>query len=174
MRDISAVLIGLLPALIFWGLGEAERTAPEFFYAAAAAVAVSLAVYHLLRRWRHPSLLVLLTLGAPLLFYVYVAAEYPEFLFLFYGGCFLVVLAAVLGAVIAGAWSWSEVGGNIAYFCTALLLVIGLARGELAYAEAGLLTAGAFGITRLCQVDCFSWIFRAPRWIYRGLEKLWY
>ena len=64
-----------------------------------------------------------------------------------------------------------KVGGNIAYFCTALLLVIGLARGELAYAEAGLLTAGAFGITRLCQVDCFSWISQGARWIYRGLEN---
>ena len=34
MRDISAVLIGLLPALILWGAGEAERTVPNFYAAA--------------------------------------------------------------------------------------------------------------------------------------------
>ena len=137
MRDISAVLIGLLPALILWGLGEAERTAPEFFYAAAAAVAVSLAVYHLLRRWRHPSLLVLLTLGAPCCFTCMWRRNTPSSCFFSTEGASS-LFWAVLGAVIAGAWSWSGVGGNIAYFCTALLSSsdwpgeIGVCRGGLA------------------------------------------
>jgi hypothetical protein len=173
MKDLSASLAGLVPALILWRLGAIEQCVPQFFCAGAVTVAASLSVYYILRVWQHPALLTLLGLGIPLMFYVYVAVLRPIFLPLFYGAAGLILLASCTGALVTENWTWTGVGSNIAFFCTVLLLVLAIGRVELVYTEAGLLAAGAFGITRLCDVDLLSWCVRIPRWVYSGLEKLW-
>lgn len=174
MKDLSAGLVGFLPAVLLWQLGVIEQCVPEFFYAAAATVSVCFIIYHLLRNWDHPALLTLLSLGFPLMFYIFVAVVQPIFLPLFYGVAALLLLASCIGAFVAGNWSWSGVGTNIAFFCTVLLMVMAMGKVNLVYTEAGLLAAGAFGITRLCDVDLLGWCVWLPRWIYRGLEKIWF
>lgn len=174
MKDLSAGLAGFLPAIILWRLGVIEHWASEFFYAGAATVAVCLMIYYILRTWHHPALLTMLGLFIPLLYYIYVAVVHPIFLPLFYGAAALILLASSIGALIADNWSWSRVGANISFFCTVLLLVLAIGRIELVYTEAGLLATGAFGITRLCDVDLISWLGIIPRWVYKGLEKVWF
>src|SRR5690554_4023584 len=157
MKDLSAGLAGFLPALVLWRLGAIEQWVPQFLCAGAATVIICLIIYYSLRAWQHPALLTLLGLGIPLMYYTYVAVERPIFLPLFYGAAGLILLASCVGALVTDNWSWTGVGSNIAFFCTVLLLVLTIGRIELVYTEAGLLAAGAFGITRLCDVDLLSW-----------------
>lgn len=173
MKDLSAGLAGFLPAIILWRLGVIESCVPEFFYVAAATIAVCLVVYYILLAWHHPALLTLLGLFIPLLYYIYVAVMHPMFLLLLYAAVALILLSSCIGALIADNWTWSRVGSNIAFFSTVLLLVLAMGRIELIYTEAGLLAAGAYGITRLSDVDLISWMRIIPRGVYRGLEKIW-
>jgi len=168
--------MGLVPTLLLWQLGTIiDRAAPIFLLSGLIAVGLCLIVYHILHRWHHGTLLTILSLGLPLMYYIFVAASHPVFLPLFYGVIVLVVLAGVLGALVSGKWSWQGLAINIAFFFSVLLLVIFIgSRFELVYVEAGLLAAGAFGITRLCQMNLVSWMALVPRWIYKGMEKIWY
>jgi hypothetical protein len=167
--------MGMLPAVLLWRIGAIDRTAALFFYTAFAAIILCLLIYYILHRWHHAAAITLLTLGFPLLFYIFVAVLHPVFLPLFYGTAGLIVIAGVLGAAVSGNWSWAEIGKNLAFFCTVLLVALCIgSRFDLIYVEAGLLASGAFGITRLCDIDMVSWLSHAPRWIARGMHKVWY
>ena len=167
--------MGMLPAVSLWLIGAIDRDDPVFFSSALIAIILCLSIFYILRRWHHSSVIILLTLGLPLMFYIYVAVVHPIFLPLFYGTTTLVALAGLLGAAVSGNFTWPEIGRNIAFFASVLLiaLLVG-SRFGLIYVEAGLLAAGAFGITRLCEMDMISWLSRAPKWIARGMEKIWY
>lgn len=175
MKDLSAGLMGILPAFLLWRLGTIEQCASAFFYASILTVFLCLAVFYILRYWHHPAVLTLLALGLPLMFFVYVAVAHPVFLPLFYAVAALMVVTGCVGALVTANWSWQGVAQNIAFLCSVMLLVTAIgSRLELVYIESGLLAAGAFGITRICAVDLTSWLFLVPRWICRGLEKIWY
>lgn len=164
MKEVSAVLIGLVPAVLLYAFGMADAYAPLFFVCSLAAAIFSLLVYSLLQRWHHAAVLTLLALGLPLMFYVFVAASYPVFLAIFYGAAGLVVLAGCLGALISGTWSWQSIGINIGFMFSVLLAIIGLGLWlDTLFVEAGVLAAAAFAITRLCDIDFVSGTLRALR-----------
>lgn len=174
MKNVSAALFGLFPAVMLWLLGAIDLFLPVYFCGGLAAIGLCLIVYHILHRWHHPGIIAFLTLGTPLMFYVFTAVSHPVFLPLVYGVAFLVGLAGIFGGLVSGNWSWSGVGINIAFLCTVFILIIGLGSlVDIVYIEAGLLAAGGFGITRLCEIDFISWVVRAPRWIHKGMEKIW-
>lgn len=173
MKDVSAGLMGLLPATLLCYFYAKFSSA--YFSGGLVAIGLCFLIFYLLQRWHHPAVLILLTLGFPLMFYIFIAVTEPIFLPLFYGTVLLIVVASCLGALIAGDWSWLGVAKNLALFCSVFLLVIAIGRRvELVYVEAGLLAAGAFGITRLSEMDLVSWVFSVPRWLYKGMHKLWY
>lgn len=174
LKDLSAGVMGMVPAFILWRLGAIDQFTAIYFFSGLAAVILSLLVYHLLERWHHGGLLVLLTLGIPLMCYVFVAVRHAIFLPLFGGAAVLALMTALVGSIIGDTWSWQGIGINLAFLCTTAFLIVAIGgRLGIIYAEAGLMAAGAFGITRLCQMDLLSWLAFLPRWIYRGLEKLW-
>lgn len=175
MKDISAVIIGLIPAFLLWQLGVTNQHTAVYFLSGLAAIALCLVLYYLLNKWRHGGLLVLLTLGIPPMCYVYIAVRHAILTPLFLAGALLAVLAALVGSLIGDNWSWQGVGINLAFFCTSIILIVALgSRFGVVYAEAGLLAAVPFGITRLCHMDLLSWLAFLPRWIYRGMENIWH
>lgn len=174
MKDLSAGIMGMAPAFLLWGLGAIDQFKAIYFFSGLAAVILCLLVYHLLDRWHHGGLLVLLTLGIPLMCYVFVAVRHAIFLPLFLGAAVLALMTALVGSMIGDTWSWQGIGINLAFLCTSAFIIVAIgSRLGIVYAEAGLMAAGAFGITRLCQMDLLSWLALFPGWIYRGLEKLW-
>lgn len=86
----------------------------------------------------------------------------------------MAILLALVGALIAEDWSWQGVGVNFAFFATTAIIVAAVS-GHLGHVitEGALLAVGAFGITRLCQVNLLSWLAKLPGWIYKGLTGLW-
>ena len=175
MKDISAAIMGLVPAVLLWQLGATNQHTALYFLSGLAAMALSMTIYYLLNKWHHGGMLVLLTLGIPLMCYVYVAVLHPVLAPLFLAGALLAVLAALVGSVIGNNWSWQGVGINLAFLCTSIFLIIIIgSRFGVVCAEAGLLAAVPFGVTRLCQMDFLSWLAPLPGWIYRGLGNLWH
>jgi len=174
VKNLSAALAGLVPAVLLSLLNLIVRDEAKFFLGSLAAIVLCLIIYTALGRWHHPAVLTLLSLACPLLYYVYVAVAQPVFLPLFYGGAILVIATGCLGALVVGKWSWQAIGINIAFLSLVILLIIGIgALLEVAYIEAGLLAAGAFGITRMCEVNLIRLFSRVPRMIYKGMEKIW-
>lgn len=174
MKYLTAVIVGLLPALALSKLGVIQNK-PLFFYVGLITAIAAGLIYYVLDRWPNASVLTILTMGGPILFYVYVAVFHPIFLPLFYGSAGLVLLACLLGALISGDWSWVSIGKKLAFFCTILLMVYIIAgRFSLEYIEAGMLAAGAYAVSRLCDLDFLSWMRTIPLWINRGMEKVWY
>lgn len=172
MKEVSAILIGLVPAVLLCAFGMSEAYVSLFFLCSLTAAILSLLIYSLLQRWHHAAVLTFLALGLPLMFYVFVAAIYPIFLTLFYGAAGLVVLAGCLGALISGTWSWQSIGINIGYMFSVLLAIIGLGQWlDTLFIEAGVLAAAAFAITRLCDIDFVSGTLRALRRV-KGPEKI--
>jgi|SRR5690554_523386 len=175
VKDISAAIIGLLPVGILWQAGFIQRSIPEYIFGSLASILLCLIIYHLYQRWHHAAVVTLGALGCPLMFYVFVAVDYPAFLPLFYGITLLVVLASGLGALVSGNWSWQGVGINLAFFSTLILFCFGVGSWfDMAYVEAGVLAILSFGITRLCGINILGWIFIAPRLIHQGMQKIWY
>lgn len=175
MKDISAVIMGLVPAFLLWQLGATDQHTAVYFLSGLAAMALCMIIYYLLTKWHHGGMLVLLTLGIPTMCYVYIAVLHPVLAPLFLAGALLAVFAALVGSVIGNNWSWQGVGINLAFLCTCIFLIIIIgSRFGVVYAEAGLLAAVPFGVTRLCQMDLLSWLAPLPGWIYRGLENLWH
>lgn len=175
MKDISAAIMGLVPAFLLWQLGATNQHTAVYFLSGLAAIGLCLIIYYLLNKWHHGGLLVLLTLGIPLMCYVYIAVRHAMLAPLFLAGALLAVLAALAGSLIGNNWSWQGVGINLAFLCTSIFLIVAFGkRFGVLYAEAGLLAAVPFGITRLCQMDFLSWLAALPRWIYRGMEKIWH
>lgn len=174
-RDVSAIIIAFVPAIIIVFAGQARRSGDIFFLVSAAAVVLSLIVFHLLRRWPHPGVLMLLAVGVPAMLHVFVATHMPLFLPLFYAFIALVAISSCLGALVTGCWHWSGVGSNAGYFMAVLLagVLAGVYLGR-EHAEACLLAASAFSITRLCNVDLLSWMRIVPKGIHNLMEKLWY
>lgn len=173
MKNLSAALMGFVPALLLWRLGAIARFIGPYFTGSFAAVLLCLLIYSILSRWHHGGVLVLLALGIPFLSHVYVAALYPLLLPLFFGVGVLILLTALVGSMLGDVWTWQGVGTNLAFLITVAFLIVALGgRLDILKAEAGLLAAGAFAITRLCQIDLLSWLALLPGWIYRGLEKI--
>ncbi len=174
LKDLSAAIMGLVPAFLLWQLGAIDQYTSVYFFGGLAAIVLCLLIYHLLNKWHHGGLLVLLTIGIPLMCYVFVAVRHAIFLPLLLGTALLAVMTALVGSLIGDNWSWQGIGINLAFLFTVcfFIIVIGGRFGVIC-AEAGLMAAGAFGITRICQMDLLSWLALFPRWIYQGLEKLW-
>jgi hypothetical protein len=175
MKDLSSLLAGLLP----WALLRYAGLIPSDDYIITGIVVASLfvmQVFHFgLNRWHHPGILIILALGQPAMTWVYMAARQELFLPVFYGLALLVLVSANLGAWLQGAWDWGQVGVNIAFFATGLVLAGNLAAiSGIEGLQVAVLTCSAYGITRLCGVDLLSWVRHLPILIMRGLEKLWY
>lgn len=174
LKDLSAGIVGLMPAFILWRLGTINHDVHLYFISGAGAVVLCLVVYYLLAKWHHGGVLVLLTLGIPPMGYIFVAVRYPAFIPLFLVTAVIVLFAALTGAMISDTWSWEGIGTNLAFMTTVTFIIIafGFSLGVV-WAEAALMAAGAFAITRLCEMDLLSWLALFPRRIYQGLEKLW-
>jgi len=174
-RDASAIIIAFIPAIIMILTGNAGRSGGAYLLASAATAAAALLVYHLLRRWHHPGIVMLLAVGVPAMFHVYLATHMPILLPVYYAVIVLVAISSCLGAQVSGQWHWQGAGINACFFTTVLLAVLaaGACLGRV-YAEAGLLAAGAFGITRLCNIDLLSWMRIIPQGIHKLMEKVWY
>lgn len=163
-----------MPAFILWKLGAISQFTSQYFLSGIAAIVLCLLCYHLLVKWHHGGLLVFLTLGIPPMSYIFVAVRYPVFLPLFLGIAILILFAALVGAMISETWSWQGIGVNLAFLSTVTFIVISLGTSlGVIWIEAGLMATGAFGITRLCEMNFLSWLTRFPGRIYQGLEKLW-
>lgn len=173
MKDISAALIGLVPAAMLWCLGISGKFAPLYFFCGLVSIGLCLLIYLLVQRLQDGAALILLALGFPLMFYVFVAASHPIFLPLFYGMAGLVVLTGCLGTLISGNWSWLTVGRNIGFMCSVLLIVVVIGRWlDVLYIEAGILAVGAFGITRICEMDFVSWVGPQIRKVNARIDKV--
>ena len=174
MKNLSAAVAGLVPALLMWSSGAIDLFLLPFLASSLGAVALCLLTYWLLDRWHHGGVLVLLILGIPALCYVYVALRQPIFLPLFWGAALLALLTSLVGAMIGDTWSWRGIGKNLAFFAAVAFVIIAVgSQFGVICAEGGMMAAGAFGVTRLCQIDLLSWLARLPGWVYRGLKKLW-
>lgn len=174
MKDLSAVLAGLVPVLIIWRVAGLEEAGGFLFFCGLVAVLTCLLIYNLLNYWPHGGLLALLSLGLFPLFYIFVAVEHSVFVPLFLGTAVLAILLTLVGALIAEDWSWQRIGINFSFF-TATAIAVATIASQFGHTvvEGALLAVGTFGITRLCGVDLLSWLGRLPGWIYRGLVKLW-
>lgn len=175
MKDLSALLAGLLP----WALLRYTGLIPPDDHVITGIVVASLLVMQVshfgLNRWRHPGILTILAVGQPAMTWVYVAARQELFLPVLFGLATLVLVSSSLGAWLQGTWGWEQVGVNIAFFATGLILAGNLAAiSGIEGLQAAILTCSAYGITRLSGVDLLSWVRHLPALIMRGLEKLWY
>lgn len=174
MKSLSAVLAGLCPVFILALTGTIRQNKTSFYIGGIAAIALCLLLYYLLGKWRHGGLLTLLALGVPCLGYVGVAVCHEIFLPLYSWAGALALLASLFGAVIGGNWSWQGIGLNLAFIAATALAIIAAGNVfSIVCIESGLLAAGAFSITRFCEIDILTGLSSIPRWIYRGLEKLW-
>ncbi len=174
-RIVSAVLIGFVPVVLMIATSQAGNSRNLMLMVAAGTIAASLAVFYLLFRWGHPSMLMLLAVYMPAGFLVFLAVHHPIFLPLFYAGAGLVLITSCLGAALAGRWNWLQVGTNGAFFSVMLLAAsaTGLVMGQ-AWGEASLMTVGAFSIARLCNVDLLGWLRVIPGAFHWLMEKIWY
>lgn len=166
--------MGLFPAFLLCNLGIIDQHKAAYFASALAAVILCLLVHFTLTKWHHGGLLVLLTLGLPPMGYVFVAVRQPVFMPLLGVALVVALTAALVGCLAGGTWSWQGIGINLAFLLSVAMLIISLGSVlGVAYVESGLIAAGAFSITHLCQIDLLSGFSLLPNLIYRGLEKLW-
>ncbi|MTI95299.1 MAG: hypothetical protein FH749_07400 [Firmicutes bacterium] len=173
MRDMTAVGLGVLA--IFLSRSLVPRDFEIYLYSGLAAIALCLLIWHLLQRFPHPALLMLISVGLPAMYFVYVAALWPKFILLFYGLFALVIAGGIVGTLLAGSWTWGGLGRHIGYFATVLVLSVSIGGyfGSV-YIEGAMVASVGFSITRLCRLNVF-WLFAfLPRLIYKGMEKLWY
>lgn len=174
MKDLSASIMGLVPAFLLWRLGEISHNTYLYFVSGAAAVVLCLLIYYFLAKWHHGGVLVFLTLGIPPMGYIYVAVRHPVFIPLFLGIAVITLFTALVGAMISDTWSWQGIGTNLAFMTAVTFAIIALGfRLGVIWVEAALMATGSFAITRLCDMDLLSWLALFPRRIYQGLEKLW-